>query len=193
VNYELFQAINQNAGHHSFLDGIMVFFTQFAFPIFALVLLLMWFVGKEKDKYTVVYAAITAVIGLVINFVLGHIFFENRPFVTHHVNLLVQHAKDSSFPSDHATGTFSIALAILWRKHRKIGFSMLIFAVLTGISRVYVGNHYPMDVLASIAVAVVVSRLVYTFKSVFTPVGRIIINIYNRIPLVPKNEQSISK
>ncbi|MDR4947151.1 undecaprenyl-diphosphatase [Neobacillus cucumis] len=193
MNYELFQAINQNAGHYPLLDGLMVFFTQFAFPIFALVLLLMWFLGKEKEKYTVVYAAITAVIGLVINSVLGHIFYENRPFVTHHVHLLVQHAKDSSFPSDHATGTFSIALAILWRKHRKIGMGMLLFAICTGISRVYVGNHYPFDVLASIIVSLVVSGLVFSLQSVFAPIGRAIITIYNRVPLVPKNEQSMSK
>ena len=193
MNYEIFQAINQNAGHQPLLDGLMVFFTQFAFPFFALVLLFMWFLGKERDKYTVVFAAITAVIGLVINFVLGHIFYENRPFVTHHVNLLVQHAKDSSFPSDHATGTFSIALAIIWRKHRKIGIGMLLFAICTGISRVYVGNHYPFDVLASIIVALVASGLVFALQSVFAPMARAVITLYNLIPLVPKNEQSISK
>lgn len=193
MNYELFQAINQNAGHQPFLDGLMVFFTQFAFPFFALVLLLMWVLGKEKEKYTVAYAVIAAVIGLVINYILGHIFYENRPFVTHHVNLLVQHAKDSSFPSDHATGTFSIALAILWRKHRKIGIGMLLFAICTGISRVYVGNHYPFDVLTSIVIALIVSGLVYAFHSVFKPLVRIVIAIYNRIPLVPKNEKSVSK
>jgi undecaprenyl-diphosphatase len=193
MNYAIFQAINQNAGHQPFLDGLMVFFTQFAFPFFALVLLLMWVLGKEKEKYTVVNAAITAVIALVINVILGHIFYENRPFVTHHVNLLVQHAKDSSFPSDHATGTFSIALAILWRKHRKIGIGMLLFAICTGISRVYVGNHYPFDVLTSIIISLIVSGLVFASQSLFAPVGRAIITIYNRIPLVPKNEQGISK
>jgi undecaprenyl-diphosphatase len=193
MNYEIFQAINHHAGQQPILDGLMVFFTQFAFPFFALVLLFMWFLGKEKEKYTVVYAAITAVIGLVINFILGHIFYENRPFVTHHVNLLVQHVKDSSFPSDHATGTFSIALAILWRKHRKIGIGMLLFALCTGISRVYVGNHYPFDVLTSIIVALVVSGLVFAMQSFIAPIGRAVITIYNRIPLVPKNEQGISK
>jgi undecaprenyl-diphosphatase len=193
VNYQLFQAINENAGHHPLLDGIMVFFTDFAFPLFALALLLMWFLGKEKAKYTVVYAAITTVIGLVINVVLSHMFYENRPFVTHHVNLLVQHAKDSSFPSDHVTITFSIALAIMWQKYRKIGTGLIIFAIGTGISRVYVGNHYPFDVLAGIIVSLAASGLVYALQSVFAPVGRIIISIYNKLPLVPKNVQSISK
>lgn len=193
MNYKLFQAINQNAGHHPFLDGLMVFVTKDALIVFALVLLLMWFFGKDKYKYTVVFAAITGALGLFINFILGHIYYEPRPFITHHVHLLIQHAKDSSFPSDHTTGAFSLALAVLWRKHRKIGIGMLLFAILTGISRVYVGHHYPFDVLASIIVALFASRLVYTFSSVFRPIGRIIINTYNRIPLVPKTEQSLSK
>lgn len=193
MNYKLFQAINQNAGHHHFLDALMVFVTKDALAVFALVLLLMWFFGKEKYKYTVVFAAITGALGLLINFILGHIYNEPRPFVTHHVHLLIQHAKDSSFPSDHATGTFSLALAVLWRKHRKIGFGMLLFAILTGISRVYVGHHYPFDVLASVVVALITSRFVYAFSSIFRPIARIIISTYNRIPLVPKTEQSVSK
>jgi undecaprenyl-diphosphatase len=193
MNYKLFQAINQNAGHHHFLDGLMVFVTKDALAVFALVLLLMWLFGKEKYKYTVVFAAITGALGLFINFILGHIYYEPRPFVTHHVHLLIQHAKDSGFPSDHSTGAFSLALAVIWRKHRKIGFGMLLFAILTGVSRVYVGHHYPFDVLASIFVALITSRLVYAFSSVFRPIARLIISTYNRIPLVPKTEQSVSK
>ncbi|WP_026695430.1 undecaprenyl-diphosphatase [Peribacillus kribbensis] len=193
MNYTLFQDINQQAGHHSFLDGFMVFITKDALFIFALVLLLMWFFGKEKFKYTVVFAGITGVIGLFINVVLGHIYYEPRPFVTHHVHLLIQHAKDSSFPSDHTTGAFSLALAVLWRKHRKIGLAMLLLAILTGISRVYVGHHYPFDILASIVVSLFASWFVYSLSRVFMPIGRIIIHVYNRIPLVPKTEQSIEK
>lgn len=192
MNYKLFEAINQNAGHHPFLDGLMVFVTQYALIIFALALLLIWFFGNEKYKYTVVFAAITGGIGLLINFVLGHLYYEPRPFVTHHVYLLIQHARDSSFPSDHTTGAFSLALAVLLR-HRKIGFGMLIFAILTGVSRVYVGHHYPFDVLVSIIVAGLTSILVYRFSSIFEPIGRIIISIYNRMPLVPKNKQSLSR
>ncbi|MDQ0199035.1 undecaprenyl-diphosphatase [Neobacillus ginsengisoli] len=192
MNYKLFQAINQNAGHHPFLDGLMVFVTQNALIVYAIVLLLMWFVGKEKYKYTVVFAAITGALGLFINLVIGHIYYEPRPFVTHKVHLLIQHAKDASFPSDHTTGAFSLALAVLLR-HRKIGFGMLLFAILTGISRVYVGHHYPFDVLGSIVVGLLVSTIVYNARSLLQPIPRTIINIYNQIPLVPKNGQSLSK
>ncbi|MFE4897941.1 phosphatase PAP2 family protein [Peribacillus butanolivorans] len=51
---------------------------------------------------------------------------------------------------------FSLALAVLLR-HRKIGLGMLLLANLTGISRVYVGHHYPFDVLGSVIVGMLVS------------------------------------
>ncbi|MEH7415859.1 undecaprenyl-diphosphatase [Neobacillus drentensis] len=192
MNYQLFKAINQLAGHHPIIDKIMIFNTQYALIVFALVLLVMWFLGKEQYKYSVVYAAITGGLGLFINFVIGHIFYEPRPFVTHHVHLLIQHAKDSSFPSDHTTGAFSLALSVLLR-HRKIGLGMLVFAILTGISRVYVGHHYPFDVLGSIIVGIVVSSLVYKFSSILNPIPRTIVSIYNQLPLVPKEHKSISE
>lgn len=190
MNYNIFQAINQLAGNHPFMDGLMVFTTHYALIFYAIVLLLMWFFGKEQHKYSVVYAAVTGGIGLFINFILGHFYYEPRPFVTHNVHLLIQHAKDTSFPSDHSTGAFSLALAVLLR-HRKIGLAMLLFAMLTGISRIYVGHHYPFDVLGSMVVGLFVSTLIYKFSSLLNPIPQTIINIYNQIPLVPKTNQNI--
>lgn len=191
MNYHIFQVINQLAGHHPFIDKVMILTTQYALIVYAIVLLLMWFLGKDHSKYTVVYAAITGGLGLLINFVIGHIYYEPRPFVTHKVHLLIQHAKDASFPSDHTTGAFSLALAVLLR-HRKIGLSMLLFAIVTGISRIYVGHHYPFDVIGSIFVSVFVSILIYKLRSFLNPIPKTIIYIYNQIPLVPKTKQKIS-
>jgi undecaprenyl-diphosphatase len=118
MNYKLFQTINQFAGHHRLLDGVMVFVTQNTLIVYALVLLLLWFFGNKKSKYTVVFATITGALGLFINVVISNIYYEPRPFVTHYVYLLIQHARDASFPSDHGTGAFSLALTVLLL-HRK--------------------------------------------------------------------------
>ena len=188
MNYELFKAIHQYAGHHPFLDSFMVFITERALIIFAIALLLMWFFGNEKYKKTVFFASVTGFLGLFLNYVIGHIYYEPRPFVTHSVHVLIKHAADASFPSDHTTGAFSLALAVLLR-HRKIGLGMLLLAILTGFSRIYVGHHYPFDVLGSIVVGFAVSVFIYKLSPVLEPVPNSIINIYNRIPLVPKKQE----
>jgi undecaprenyl-diphosphatase len=192
MNYKLFQDINEAAGHHPLLDGVMVFVTQNALIIYAAILLIMWFFGKDKYKNTVIFATITGVIGLLINFVIGHIYFEPRPFVSHKVNLLTSHASDASFPSDHGTGAFSLSLAVLYR-HRKLGVGMVLFAILTGISRVYVGHHYPFDILGSIVVSAVVSFFIYKISPILHPFSKGIINFYYRIPLIAKSTQSEGK
>lgn len=192
MNYHLFETINQLAGNHPFLDTVMIFTTQYALIIYALTLLLMWFLGKEEHKYSVVFAAITGVLGLLLNLILGHIYNEPRPFVTHKVHLLIQHVKDSSFPSDHATGAFSLSLAILFR-HRKIGLGMLLFAMLTGISRVYLGHHYPFDIIGSILVGIFVSTVVYKYSTLLKPIPRMVVNIYNHLPIVPKDKETINQ
>ncbi|NRD78005.1 undecaprenyl-diphosphatase [Bacillus sp. BRMEA1] len=186
MNYRLFQSINNLAGNHPFWDKLMIFVSKDALVIYALILLIMWLFGKQNFKYTVVYAVITAVFGLLINTIIGHIYYEPRPFVSHKVHLILAHAKDASFPSDHATGAFTIAFAVLLR-HRKTGFVLLLLAILTGISRVYVGNHYPFDVLGSIVVSLVTSLVVFSLRGLLQPIPRAIVGIYNRIPLVPKN------
>ncbi|MBA9026441.1 undecaprenyl-diphosphatase [Peribacillus huizhouensis] len=185
MNYNLFKSINQLAGHYPFLDGLMAGVTNYALIIYAIVLLLIWFIGKDQYKKTVVYAAITGVLGLFLNFVIGHIYFEPRPFVTHPVNLLVKHTADASFPSDHTTGAFALALAVLF-VHRRIGIGMLLFAFLTAFSRIYVGHHYPLDILGSFIVSLVISSIVYKLRPFLEPIANAIIHIYNRIPLVPK-------
>ncbi|WP_423798061.1 undecaprenyl-diphosphatase [Neobacillus sp. SAB-20_R2A] len=185
MNYNLFKSINQSAGHHPFLDGLMAGVTNYALIIYAIVLLFIWFLGTDQYKKTVVYAAITGALGLFINFIIGHLYFEPRPFVTHHVNLIVNHAADSSFPSDHTTGAFALALAVLF-VHRKIGIGMLLFAFLTGISRIYVGHHYPFDILGSMIVSLVISTVVYKLSPLLEPIANAIINIYKRVPLVQK-------
>lgn len=189
MNYSLFKSINQLAGHHPVLDGLMVDVTNYSLIIYAIVLLLIWSFGKDKYKKTVVYASITGFLGLFINLVIGHIYFEPRPFVTHKVHLVIEHAADASFPSDHTTGAFALSLAFLFF-HRKIGIGMISFAFLTGFSRIYVGHHYPFDALGSIIVSLIISSIVYKYHLYLEPIANAIIHIYNKVPLVPKTAEN---
>ncbi|WCK56464.1 undecaprenyl-diphosphatase [Aneurinibacillus sp. Ricciae_BoGa-3] len=163
MDYQLFQFINGFAGKNSLLDGIMKAFSSYGPILYGIVLLVIIFASKSKAMRRVGLGGIAAaVIGLAVNFVIHHVFYRARPFVTHHVNLLLTHAPDSSFPSDHTVGAFSITFA-LWRFYPRLGKLLLAIAILVGISRVFVGNHYPTDVLGGAIVGILSGMVVSKF------------------------------
>jgi undecaprenyl-diphosphatase len=183
MNYKAFQIINGWSGLYFWLDQLMIFTSQYALVLFALWLVFMWFRGKDHTKRSVLYAGFTGILALFVNFIIGHVYLESRPFVIHSVHLLYPHAADASFPSDHTTGAFALAIMIILR-NRGVGawgYGMLMLAILTGISRVYVGHHYPGDVLGSVAVAIITSILIYKFKEHLEPITKRIVNRYEML------------
>ncbi|UNL83744.1 undecaprenyl-diphosphatase [Priestia koreensis] len=185
MNYELYKWIHGFSGHSQMLDNFMIFCTKGAIVILALMLLFIWVAGKTKHRKSVLYAGIGGVIGIIVNILISHIYYEPRPFVTHNVQPLISHAADASFPSDHTTGAFSIAF-ILWLRHRRIGTVAIIFAALVGLSRVWVGVHYPFDVLGSIIVSIILAIVVMKSSKLLDPIIRKIVFIYERIVGVKK-------
>ncbi|MBB2481264.1 undecaprenyl-diphosphatase [Bacillus sp. APMAM] len=181
MNYQLFQSIHNLSGHSTILDDIMIFFTNYALVLYAICLLGIWFLGGNKSKRNALYALGTGIVALAANLIISKIYYEPRPFVTHHdVHTLIKHAEDASFPSDHATGSFAIAFA-LWARNRKIGVPMIILAIITGFSRVWVGVHYPFDVVGSIIVAAIVTFIICKLKRFLNPILDAIIKFYNSL------------
>jgi undecaprenyl-diphosphatase len=86
-------------------------------------------------------------------------------------HLFIARSADSSFPSDHATAAFAIAVALLLR-HRKAGWLALGMAVVLSVARVAVGTHYPSDVVAGAAVGTL-AALVLWHPSVRMPLHRL--------------------
>lgn len=140
-----------------------------ASAIFVLVALAgaVWFFGRPggptRPKLAAVSAAAAGGLALLINLVLGHIWFHARPFVTHprQTLLLVHHAADNSFPSDHASLAFGIAFAVLVF-YRRFGLVLFLGAACIGADRIFIGVHYPLDVLTSLFVGLGAASVVTT-------------------------------
>lgn len=74
-----------------------------------------------------------------------------RPFMIGLSPSWLNHGHRGSMPSTHATVMFAVAFCFLWRPRlRAIGWVMAAFAALTGWARIYVGVHFPFDVLAGL-------------------------------------------
>lgn len=166
MNIELFRTINNLANRSAILDKIMIFFSKDMPYIFMAIIAIIFILGVIKKncdyrKVAVNTFVITA-INLILSFIIGGIYYVDRPFVHNQVNLLFTHTQDASFPSDHAIGTMSIALGL--KKYNKIlSIILTITSIIVGFSRIYVGHHYPMDVVGAYIIVWIVSYI-YNLK-----------------------------
>jgi undecaprenyl-diphosphatase len=161
LDYDLFRAINGLAGRNHAVDAIVVACARFLPVVFALALVGLWLTWKRVNQRAAFLAGISALVALGIGQLIGMAFPRPRPYLTHQVNLLISPSADTSFPSDHATLGFAVAV-LVWRYNRRAGTALLLLALVLAFARIFVGAHYPSDVLGgavlgtltSIAIAV---------------------------------------
>jgi undecaprenyl-diphosphatase len=111
--------------------------------------------GKWRSvdgRHGVVAAGFSALLALGIAHMVAELWARPRPYVAHpDAILFIAPSSDSSFPSDHATAAFAIAVAILLRD-RRWGAVALAFACVLAVGRVAMGVHYPSDVLGGLII-----------------------------------------
>ncbi|WP_042439463.1 phosphatase PAP2 family protein [Clostridium amazonitimonense] len=150
MNSYVFYAINNLANHNKVLDKIMIGFSKYGPYVSMAFLLAIFVIGIYKKKRFPVQCAtetlIITVLSMILSFILGKVFYVDRPFVNNKVNLLIDHKSNASFPSNHAMGTMSIAVG-LFSYDNLIGIFLTALSIMVGIARIYVGNHYPLDVI----------------------------------------------
>lgn len=153
MNYWFFSLINGFANQSVILDALMIAISKLIPYVYILILAWFYVEGFRKHSFKLraesFATGVLLVICLIGSFILGSMFYENRPFVEHPETILIlNHAVDASFPSDHAVGTMAIACGILFYRWNW-GTWMVYGSILVGISRVFVGNHYPGDILGA--------------------------------------------
>lgn len=159
LDYTVFRAINGLAGRGPALDAAMIAFARYSPVVYAIGLALLWLTWKQRNQRAALLAGISALVALGLGQIVGHAFPRDRPYLAHHVSLLITHSPDTSFPSDHTTLAFAIAVAV-WQFNRRAGIALLIFGMLVAVARVYVGAHYPGDVVGGAVLGAVTSLIV---------------------------------
>jgi undecaprenyl-diphosphatase len=156
MNYDLFRTINDWSGNTA-LDDLMKFAAKdLLFAVFAGFALLCGVRLRDKDYRPVGLAIGAVVVTFVAAQIAAKLHTEARPFVTHpSAHELISHSADQSFPSDHATAAFGLAVAVLLFLSRFWGGVLFLLAVLIGFARVFVGVHYPGDIAGGLLVALV--------------------------------------
>jgi undecaprenyl-diphosphatase len=177
MDFTLYKAFNGFASHHDAFEDPLRFFAQDAQYFFvALLAGLFLATGKWRSvntRHGVVAAGFSVLLSLGIAHLIGDFWDRARPYEAHPAaaHLFIAPSSDPSFPSDHATAAFAIAVSI-WLRNRTAGWLALVMAVILGVSRVAVGVHYPSDVIGGALIGTL-SALILWLPPVRGPLHRL--------------------
>ncbi|WP_281167944.1 undecaprenyl-diphosphatase [Paenibacillus assamensis] len=161
VNHSLFRWINDLGKEFPFLNPAFVFIAEYMVVLLALTVLVYWFTRDKDNRMMILCASIAFICAFAIGKISGVFHSNYQPFYElNDVNTLVHKEKDNSFPSDHTMLFFTYCFTF-WLFKR--GWSMLWvwLAVLVGISRIWVGVHYPLDVFTGIWISLASATFIY--------------------------------
>jgi undecaprenyl-diphosphatase len=162
-------------------DRVMEFVGEYGL-LLAMVLLVLWCWwsvrrrGGEDAASSVaalVWAPLAAAIAVLVNVPIRGFVERPRPFVEHQgLDVLVSGKTDFSFVSDHATITMALGVG-LFVANRRFGIAGIGLALLEGFCRVYMGVHYPTDVVGGFALGTAVALLLSPLAmALLTPLMR---------------------
>lgn len=152
-NHPIFFLIFNLSNHSPLLDNLMIFGARYLILIAFLLFFILGLKGGIKEKKAFLLAILALPVATII--IMGiHLFFvEPRPFVTYNFTPLYPFNPDASFPSRHASFIAVIAFSYLYYKSRW-ALAFLTCTIWVGISRIYVGIHYPLDILGGFIVGI---------------------------------------
>jgi undecaprenyl-diphosphatase len=167
LDYRAYHAVNEFAVDFKWLAHATYYFETAGVALYGFAVLVLWLAtapGEERRwKLAALAGGASAAVSLLVNQLVGRfIWHRARPYEAHPQVYHLSHSHDPSFPSDHASAAFGLAFGIYF-VDRRVGKCFVAVATLIAAGRVLVGAHYVTDVLASVAVSVVVAYLIVRF------------------------------
>jgi len=156
LNYGLFYWINATPASPAWMIDLATFVAKDLISIVPALVAILWLWGPRRQvgaqRQLVIKIAMALGVSLLASWLLGHIFPHDRPFVDHVGYNFLHHAADDSFPSDHGTVIFTFALAFVCWHRLWSGLVLMAVALAVAWSRIYLGVHWPLDMLGGLMV-----------------------------------------
>ncbi len=172
-----------NNSHTPSFNGFMILLSQYGREVFWIATIILLFIfGGWSGKKTAVVMAISMLVLIAIGTIAKDVIARERPIIPQS-DFLLASDKEGSFPSGHATivsAGAAVALALFRNTNRKLAVSigLTVEALLVCISRVYVGGHYPTDVIGGVLLGVGVSfifvGIAFQIEKMMLPIAKVL-------------------
>ena len=160
LNIKLFELLNASANPNPILVKFAIFISHDFVTILAIGLIALACLKPKRFKTLAIKAAVFTGTTSLIAAIIDKLYYHPRPFVLDLGHTLIHHGATNSFPSHHMLAMSSMALAfLLFSREKLVGGICVALAWLVGWSRVYLGVHFPLDVMGAFLIALFINIL----------------------------------
>lgn len=175
-NLHLFQLINAGPGLGAAPLGMVTALAQWLIYLVPITMAVGWVRGDDDVRRDLLHILMGTLIALGVAQIVTQVWPQPRPFTLHLGTQYLAHGDDPGLPSDHVTVFWSLALSALTiRRLARWSLPLLALGLVVGWSRVYLGVHFPYDVLGAFPVALAGAAFAQAFRPLTSPVfGKVI-------------------
>lgn len=163
LNQALFLAINATPETPGWLIQLAIFIGSGLILAVPLLLLGMWLWGDEQRRNLALKSGLVLALALGINLLIGLLWQHPRPFMLGLGHSFISHSAETSFPSDHLTVFASVGLTCLLGDWLLPGTMLLIAGLAVAWARIFLGVHFPLDMLGALLVSTAAGACVSPF------------------------------
>ena len=154
LNESLFLFLNASSHPNASVVLVAKFFADYAIWFVPAALVAGWLRGNNHLRKLMLEATAAGLAGLLLVQIIGLVWQHPRPFMIGLGQTLIPHAVDSSFPSDHLTLLWAVAFSFLMhQKPRVAGMVLGLLGIPIAWARIYLGVHFPLDMVGAAMVA----------------------------------------
>lgn len=125
-----------------------------------------WF--RDTEISFLVFSSVLT--GLAVSYIMGLLYFHPVPGGT-----------ENAFPSQHTTVLFAAIWPVYYYRSREMATVFLISGLLTGVARVMIDKHYPVDLLGALTASMIGFAIIYYLEDEIRSVASLLSDIQNRI------------
>lgn len=156
LDQSFFVFINQDITNR-FFDAVFPALRELTYVVWLMVIIFFWF---KKERRLALVLTLGIIAGAFFTYPLKFIIARARPYEQmDSTRLLTPLEADPSFPSAHAEMSF-LASTVVSRYHPEYAKYLYAFSIIVALSRVYVGVHYPADVIGGLIIGILLGQLV---------------------------------